>query len=105
MIHPDLPVSGLQAWAILNDAELPTAKIVTDILDKNGLSKGGGLVATRDASAGEILLKVPRDLVVARERVEEYAKTDTNFRDVLVAVEGFAKVGHGHSMEPTVGAC
>lgn len=93
MLYGSLPMESLRAWALLNDVELQAARVVLDILDKDGLSKGGGLVADRDVAAGDILLKVPGELIVSRGQVEQCAKVDSTFREVLAAVEVFAKVG------------
>jgi hypothetical protein len=93
MILGNLATPALQSWAVLNDVEFPAATVAVNILDRDGNSKGGGLVATRDVSAGEVLLKVPKDLIVSREQVGQCAKVDATLRQLLAAVEPFAKVG------------
>ena len=88
-----LDTESLPAWAVLNDIQLPAARVTRNILDSDGNSKGGGLVATRDVSAGAILLKVPSELIVSRGQVDQCAKVDCTLRTILDAAESFAKVG------------
>lgn len=93
MLYGNLPIGSLRAWALLNNIELPAARVELDVLDKDGTSKGGGLVADRNVSAGDILLKVPGELILSREQVQQCAKVDSTLRELLTAVEVFAKVG------------
>lgn len=93
MLYGNLPLDSLHSWAALNSIELQAAIVSLNVLDADGNSKGGGLVAKHTVSAGDVLLKVPYDLVVSRQQVEQCAKVDPTLRDVLAAVEGFAKVG------------
>lgn len=93
MLYGNLPTESLRAWALLNNVDLQAVQVVQDILDQDGTSKGGGLVADRNVSAGDVLLKVPGELIVSRDQVEQCAKVDLTLREVLTAVEGFAKVG------------
>jgi len=91
-----LPIEQLQAWSRLNGIQLHTAAITSSIRDGT-LDKGAGLIATNDISADDAgqftLLSVPSDLILSRERVEAYAKTDKDLRDVLIAVGELARVG------------
>lgn len=84
-----LPVEALPGWARLNGLEFLNCK-----LDLVG-DKGIGLVATHELSlaAGDAglnddkpLLKVPRDMALSAETIEDFAKTDQNFRQLLDAV-------------------
>ena len=79
-----LPLGSFPAWARLNDVATTNVKLQ----DIQG--KGFGLIA--DAELGnqesdtEPLMKIPRDLVLSAEAVDEYAKVDQNFRQLLEAV-------------------
>jgi hypothetical protein len=92
MRYGSLPVDSLHSWASLNGADFPVAKVVTDILDHEGNSKGGGLIAKREAVAGELLLKVPAELVVSGFQVELCSKTDTTLKELMERTAEFAKV-------------
>ncbi|KAL7802116.1 hypothetical protein V8C44DRAFT_345893 [Trichoderma aethiopicum] len=79
-----LPIEALPAWALLNNVDFINAEI------RNIEGKGFGLVAKHDitneghdASAPEPVLRIPRDLVLSAEAVEEYAKVDQNFKQLL----------------------
>ncbi|KOS21684.1 hypothetical protein ESCO_002278 [Escovopsis weberi] len=81
-----LSVDELPAWAVLNSVDLAHVR-VQDIE-----SKGCGLVAchdmldkeaTVDDDGGGPLLKLPRDCVLSAETVEECAKVNRNFRQLL----------------------
>jgi len=81
-----LPIEALPGWARLNGLEFPNCK-----LDQTE-DKGIGLVATSELSlaAGDAgldddkpLLKVPRDVVLGADTIEDFAKVDQNFRQLL----------------------
>lgn len=93
MRYGSLSIDKLQPWAVLNDVDFPIASITANVLDQNGNSKGGGLVAKHAASAGQLLLKVPAGLVTSRNQVEQCMKTDTNLHALMQATVDFAKVG------------
>jgi hypothetical protein len=87
MQYTSLAVSGLTSWALINDVDLVSVVIEPDILDENGQSKGGGLIANGNTDEGGPLLTVPRDMIVSKEQAKEYARIDTNFRDLLQSLE------------------
>lgn len=93
MLYGSLPVETLQAWALLNEVELPAAQVTPNIVDNEGNSKGGGLVATRDVSAGDVLLKIPAELIVSKQQVEQCIRADARLREVMEQLEAFMKVG------------
>ena len=92
-----LPVTQLPAWCLLNGPSLVNAAVVDDMKSNGGASKGAGLVALRaalgDGTHNSVLMTVPSDLILSKERVEQMAKYDTHLREVLHAVETFAEVG------------
>jgi hypothetical protein len=92
MKYGSLPISSLQAWGTLNGVDLPAANIEAEILDNEGNSKGGGLVATRDVAAGESLLRIPAELILSIEQVEQCMKADSTLQRIMEAAT-FAKVG------------
>ena len=80
-----LPIESLPAWGILNDVDFIDVKLQAIP------GKGFGLLATRNLAATEdtfdlpILIKVPHGVVLSGETVEEYAKIDGRFRQLLEA--------------------
>jgi hypothetical protein len=87
MRRTKLPISALPAWCKLNDLTfLDTA--VTEIA-----GKGFGLVTERRLSSQDTfdtptLLLVPNDLVLSTSAIEEHAKVDHHFRQLLDAAGG-----------------
>lgn len=83
---PHLPISSLPVWRALNDISF----VDTSIADIPG--KGYGLVANRNLTTEEStfdrpsLVSVPHNLILNAETVEQYAKQDRNFRQLLDAV-------------------
>lgn len=86
MPWPTLPIENLPAWAYLNDVSFHSAQ-VTSIKGKGyGVVCSKGLEATDGAVDAPALLTVPHDLVLNAAAVDEYAKEDKNFRQLLDAV-------------------
>ncbi|CZT44243.1 related to SET domain protein [Rhynchosporium secalis] len=80
---PHHPITALPAWSKLNDVDFLDIH-VSDL----GSSKGFGLVTSRALNSKEVydaptLLIVPKELVLSAEAVEEWAKVDTHFRELL----------------------
>ena len=92
-----LPVRELSVWCRLNGASLVNAVVVEETKVDGGASKGAGLVARRAARGDDtfdsVLMAVPSDLILSKERVEQMAKYDTHLREVLHVVGSFAEVG------------
>ncbi|RDW62847.1 hypothetical protein BP5796_11149 [Coleophoma crateriformis] len=93
MHRTTLPITALPAWAKLNDVDfLDTC--VTDLgTSRTAAAKGFGITTSRSLSSRDVsdlptLLIIPRDLVLSAEAVEEHAKADQHFREVLERVGG-----------------
>ncbi len=88
MHRQHLPITALPAWSKLNDVNF------LDINVKDlGQEKGYGLVTSRALSSKDVfdvptLLIVPHDLVLGAEAVEEYAKVDAHFKQLLESFGG-----------------
>ncbi|KAH8811687.1 hypothetical protein F5884DRAFT_285271 [Xylogone sp. PMI_703] len=87
MQRAKLPIAALPAWAKLNDVDF----IDTSVYNLDG--KGFALRADRQLtstttapSSPTVLLNVPHDLALCAEKVEEHAKVDHHFRELLDAV-------------------
>jgi hypothetical protein len=88
MYREKIPVTSLLAWSKLNDVNFLDSK-VADL----GASKGFGLVTERALNSKDTfdiptLLTVPGDLILSAETVEEHAKADRDFRQLLHAAGG-----------------
>ncbi|KND86675.1 SET domain-containing protein 8 [Tolypocladium ophioglossoides CBS 100239] len=85
-----LPLDAFPAWVRLNGVAFTDVKLQ----DVDG--KGFGLVANTELGNQETgtnaLIEIPRDLVLSAEAVEEYAKVDQNFKQLLEAVALDAKL-------------
>ncbi|KAH8671115.1 hypothetical protein BX600DRAFT_239117 [Xylariales sp. PMI_506] len=83
MRRGEFSIQALPAWCGFNDVSFFDVKVAE--IEGSGL----GLVAERDLvnepDNVEIpsLLSIPKELVLSAEAVEEYAKEDKNFRDLL----------------------
>ncbi|KAI9742270.1 MAG: hypothetical protein M1818_004170 [Claussenomyces sp. TS43310] len=82
-----IPISSLPAWSKLNDINFYDVRVQT--LD----ASGHGLAAERALSSANTydqprLLSVPKDLILSNEAVEEYAKVDGDFRELLHVAGG-----------------
>ena len=85
MSPPHLPIETLPAWALLNNISFTNVEV------QEITGKGFGLVCERDLSTKpdstlettQTLLTIPRDLILNVEAVEEYAKEDKNFKQLL----------------------
>jgi hypothetical protein len=98
-MHPEeLPISALPAWCKLSDV------LFFDIEVKDlGNAKGFGLVTCRPLSSRDTfdiptLLTIPHDLILSAEFLEEQAKVDSHFRQLLSVAGGkvrwtFSQIG------------
>lgn len=78
------PIDSLPAWCVLNDVQFVDVKVH----DIEG--RGYGLMAEKDLANENnnencTILKVPGDLVLSSQSVEEYAKENKEFRQLLDA--------------------
>lgn len=85
MAELQLSIETFPAWALLQDVEFDGVAIAQTA------DKGYGLVPNKDLEQEATVLRVPRDLLLSVDQVEQYAKIDSNFRDLLNALE--PKVG------------
>ncbi|TDZ32500.1 SET domain-containing protein 8 [Colletotrichum spinosum] len=80
-----LPVDTLSTWAMFNDVDL------VDVEAREIPGCGLGLLSNKDLSREEetfdipTLLRIPHELVLSAEAVENYAKVDKNFCQLLDA--------------------
>ncbi|KAK5116984.1 hypothetical protein LTR62_006705 [Meristemomyces frigidus] len=89
-----LSQEDLLLWAKLNDVGFECA--VPGIVE----GKGGALLANQDIARNGTgqqtqLLIVPHDLILSLERVQEHAKADRDFREVLEALGDFGRTARG----------
>jgi hypothetical protein len=78
-------VETLPAWARLNGVDFVCTKV------ENVAGNGLGLFATVPFSSNpqaederpDALLRIPRDLILSAEAIEDYSKVDHNFRQLL----------------------
>lgn len=85
-----LPSEAFLPWAMLNDVHF--TRTVPGVVT----GRGGALLAKErlDAAsdASPVLLRVPRDLILSLERVQEHAKVDKDLREVLESLGDFGRV-------------
>ena len=80
---PQLPIQSLRPWAALNGITLNDIEIKIIPGRGNGLLAKRDLTTTTEDEASTTLLNVPRDLVLSAETVEQYAKEDRDFKQLL----------------------
>lgn len=87
-----LPITALQPWASLNDVQFNGVNVAPQV----GREDRGCTVVARqklvDGSGFAAVMTVPRDLILSLERVNEHAKYDQDFRNVLEAIGEFGTV-------------
>jgi hypothetical protein len=96
-----LPIETLPVWARLNGITFNDVQI-RHLQTEGGVDKGSAVVATgkkpvktsvdEGEIVPEILITVPRDLVLSLELVETYAKSDHHLKEVLDALGDYARV-------------
>lgn len=79
MSRPRLPLEALPVWTSFNNG------ILSNVGVESVPHKGSGLIAKKDsADIGDSpLISIPHSLVLNMEAVEEYAKEDRSFRQLL----------------------
>jgi len=90
MRRAELPITAIPAWMKLNDV------IFYDVSVHGIEGKGSGLLADRPLSSEDtfdmpVLLRVPKDLILSAEAVEEHARVDKDFRELLAAAGGVVR--------------
>lgn len=86
-----LPSEALLPWAMLNEVSFDRTVPGTAVGRGGALLAKDSLNATQDEN--QVLLTVPRDLILSRERVKEHTKIDKDFREVFESLGNFAMVG------------
>jgi hypothetical protein len=91
-----LPIEQFEAWAKFNGVSFNNTR-VERITTPDGQHKGAGVWVTEDFETSQddaaILLSVPHDLVLSKDLVHDYAKSDGHLREALEAVGEFGMVG------------
>lgn len=92
-----LPQAAISSWATLNDVSFDRS------VPGSVPGRGGALLAKENLDAEEdmsnLLLTVPKDLILSLERVQDHAKVDRDFREVLDSLGDFGRVGvHTYSL-------
>lgn len=83
MPRPELPIEALPAWSLLNNV------CFLDVEIGETPGRGFGLVSGRDLNTTDrtfdrpALITIPGSLVLNHGAVEEYAKEDRNFKQLL----------------------
>jgi len=83
-----LPIQSLRPWAALNGITLNEIEIKIIPGRGNGLLVKRDLTSTTEEESLTTLLTIPRDLVLSAETVEQYAKEDRDFKQLLDVAGG-----------------
>ncbi|KAL2869321.1 SET domain-containing protein [Aspergillus lucknowensis] len=101
MKHEHLPVEALNPFARLYSVSLHGVTF-GKLRAEDGTDKGGAIIATQDRKSEnnespeeDILIKVPADLILSLEMVQDRAKYDRHLREVLEATQDFGKTARG----------
>ena len=91
MRRAQLPITALPAWSKLNDVSF----LDISVQDLGG-AKGFGLatekvLSSKDTFDVPTLLSIPRDQILSAEGIEEHAKVDQHFKQLLEAAGGKVK--------------
>lgn len=83
-----LNIDFLPAWAKLHNVQL--TKVGMQHIDKKGygLVSGDDLTTSDDVKDVMEIIRIPTGLVLSADAVEEYAKVDHNFKQLLDAAGG-----------------
>lgn len=85
------PVDTLPAWAEFNDVTFNSIKIGP----VPGLEhRGSAVISDRDLVGGkeDFLMRVPKELIVSRQNIELFAKSDLHLKEALEAAGDFGRV-------------
>lgn len=83
----DAPKSSLIPWARLNGCHLNN--VVIEAVGGKGLAIVAEQTLNHDAGA---LMTVPRELILSKQTVELFAKSDRHLKEVLEALGSFGQV-------------
>jgi len=87
-----LSVDLLPSWAAFNNVRLDGIKIAP----MPGFEDRGSTIVARrhlDQRHDQPIMTIPSDLILSLGRVQEHAKADADFRQVLEALADFGRVG------------
>jgi len=94
-----LPPEALVPWAKLNDVAF--THLDPDVI----AGRGAALIASTSlpdaekvGDGSQVLMTIPRNLILSLERVQEHAKVDKDFREVLESLGEFGRVGAHRSL-------
>lgn len=93
-----LPLQSLPVWAKLNGISTNGVAFQNLSSTESETDKGNAIVATEEKSSCEtdsspqVLLQIPRELVLSLEAVQDHSKSDRDLREVLEAVGDFGRV-------------
>lgn len=88
MHRPHVSITALPAWCKLNNVTFFDASV------EDLGSTGHGIVASRDVSSLEktfdipAFLNIPNELILCRDMIDEHAKVDRHFRELLEVAGG-----------------
>lgn len=85
------PIATLPTWATFHGVEFKNVKIGP----MPGFEeKGSTVIADCELQGGSIrpLLVVPKELIISRENIELFARSDRHLREVLEAIGDFGRV-------------
>lgn len=99
MKQASLELENLQTWSHFNQARLLGASIEPHVIAENGIDKGAGLVSKSDYGPGEALVAVPLELVLSKQRVEDYAKSDQHLKELIEAAASLFQVGQDNTVD------
>ena len=87
----NLPIESLPLWTSLNQVSLHAVDVGPDQEDSN---RGSGIrVQAKDLDTNcNPLIVVPAELILSKENINLYAKSDKHLHEVLSSVGDFAKV-------------
>jgi hypothetical protein len=87
-----LPVDTLPVWAAFNSVSFDGVNI-GPLPGKE--DRGSTVIAKRSLKGHDEppLMTIPRDLILSLDRIQEHAKSDSDFRAVLEGLDEFGRVG------------
>jgi hypothetical protein len=85
------PIDALPPWATFHGVKFNGVEIGPLPGFKY---RGSTVIAARELQAGNVepLLVVPKDLIISRENIELFARSDRHLREVLEATGDFGRV-------------
>jgi hypothetical protein len=85
------PIDAMPTWATFHGVKFNSVKVgpLPGFEDR-----GSTVIAARTLQGGNVepLLVVPKDLIISRETIELFARSDRHLREVLEAIGEFGRV-------------